>query len=290
MGWKVRLGPQCGSGRNYANFQTEDVKWANKMPSEHVEKKPIDSILAALQAYDGCEFDVRFTKDRVVVLHHDAEFNSRRLLETEFKKLKGFQTLEELIHHPRVINLVNDENKTLWIEAKEDSSRGFRKDLSYCQELGGKITDLLRNSVLRLENVRIISFSPEILIHTRGIRTLRIVPYLFSARDSTIPHYNLKTIAQMFGSLKHRIQYTKKLRIGGLLFSKLYLRGFFSYFQPSLEEIKSMGYADFTLGTEAQTYEEEKAFKDFVVITDYRGERSGGRGENAGPLICHRGL
>jgi hypothetical protein len=260
------------------------------MPSEHIEKRPIDSILAALQAYDGCEFDVRFTKDRAVVLHHDARFNRSRLLETEFKELKGFQTLEELIHHPQLIKFVNDEGKTLWIEAKEDSSRGFRKDLSYCQELGEKIADLLRNSVLRLENVRVISFSPEILIHTRGIRTLRIVPYLFSARDSTIPHYNLKTIAQMLVSLKRHIQHTKKLRISGLLFSKLYLRGFFSYFQPSLEKIKSMGDADFILGTEAQTYEEEKAFKDFVVITDYRGERSGGRGKNSGPLICHRGL
>jgi hypothetical protein len=94
----------------------------------------------------------------------------------------------------------------------------------------------------------------------------------------------------MLVSLKRHIQHTKKLRISGLLFSKLYLRGFFSYFQPSLEKIKSMGDADFILGTEAQTYEEEKAFKDFVVITDYRGERSAGRGENAGPLIYHRGL
>ncbi len=260
------------------------------MPSEHIDKKPIDSILAALQAYDGCEFDIRFTKDRVVVLYHDARFNRSRLFETEFKELKGFQTFEELIHHPRLINLVNDKNKSLWIEAKEDSNRGLRRDLPYCQELGRKIADLLHHSQLRLENVRVISFASEILVSIRGIRTLRIVPYLFSAKDSTIPHYNLKTISQMFISLKHYIPHTRQMGIGGLLFSKLYLRGFFSYFQPSLEEIKNMGDADFILGTEAQTFEEEKVFKDFVVITDYRGERPGRRAENAGPLICHRGL
>ena len=254
------------------------------------KKKPIDSILAALQSYDGCEFDVRFAKDRIVVLHHDARFNRCRLLETDFKDLKGFQTLEELIQHPQLIKLVNDDGKTLWIEAKEDSSRGFRKDIPYCQELGRKVSALIHRSRLRLENVRVISFSPEILVNVSGLRTLRIVPYLFSAKDFVIPHYNLKTIAQMFVSLKRHIQHTKKSRIGGLLFSKLYLQGFFSYFQPSLEEIKSMEDADFILGTEAQTFEEENAFKDFVVITDYRGKRSGGRGENAGPLICHRGL
>jgi hypothetical protein len=32
------------------------------------------------------------------------------------------------------------------------------------------------------------------------------------------------------------------------------------------------------------------AFKDFFVFTDYRGVRKEGRGKNAGPLICHRGL
>jgi hypothetical protein len=162
--------------------------------------------------------------------------------------------------------------------------------LPYCQELGRKISDLIHHSGLRFENVRLISFSPEILVNANGVHTLRIVPYLFSAKDSVFPHYNLKTIAQMFVSLKRHVQRTKQLRIGGLLFSKLYLHGFFSYFQPSLEQIKSMGDADFILGTEAQTYEEEKAFQDFVVITDYRGERSGRRGEKAGPLICHRGL
>lgn len=266
------------------------ILYFQKMPSEHIEKRPIDSILAALQSYDGCEFDVRFTRDRIAVLYHDARFNRCRLLETEFRELKGFQTLEELIHHPQLIKLVNDDGKTLWVEAKEDSSRGFRKDLSYCQELGRKIADLLLHSQLRLEKVRVISFAPEILVNTRGIRTLRIVPYLFSAKDSTIPHYNLKTIRQMFVSLKRHIQHTKKMGIGGLLFSKLYLRGFLSYFQPSFEEIKIMGDSDFILGTEAQTFEEEKAFKDLVVITDYRGERPGRREENAGPLICHRGL
>jgi hypothetical protein len=78
--------------------------------------------------------------------------------------------------------------------------------------------------------------------------------------------------------------------IGGLLFSKLFLRGFFSLFQSAWEEIKSLEKEDFILGTEAQSYKEENDFKDFVIITDYHGERKDGRGKNAGPLICHRGM
>lgn len=258
--------------------------------NKKVEIKSVFSIIKALQSYDGCEIDVRLTKDRVLILYHDATYGKSPLLLTDFKNLKGVQTLEELITHPLVIKLLNDEGKTLWIETKEDASFSLKKDPLICRELAEKTTELLIHSKLHLENVRIISFSSEILKHISGIRTCRIVPYLFSATDFFFPFYNLKTVAQMFVSLKRHIQLTEKMGIGGLLFSKLYLKGFFSLFHQSIEEIKSLGNGDFILGTEAQTFKEEEDFKDFVVITDYHGERKGGRGKDAGPLICHRGL
>lgn len=254
------------------------------------EKFSVSSIAAALQLYDGCEFDVRFTKDRVLVLYHDAKYNCRRLLDTAFRELKGVQTLEELIYHPQVIDMVNNRGKTLWVEAKEDSRLGLKRDIDYCEDIARKIFNLLSRSELRLGNIRIISFSPDILKGINGIRTLRIIPYLFSTTDSFIPRYNLKTAGQMLTSLRRHILNTKKMGIGGLLFSKLYLKGLFSFFQPSLEEVKSLETNDFILGTDAQTLKEEKLFKEFVVITDFLGERRGGRGESAGPLICHRGL
>jgi hypothetical protein len=94
----------------------------------------------------------------------------------------------------------------------------------------------------------------------------------------------------MFLSLWRLIQKSKRMGFDGLLFSKHYIRGFFSLFQPRIEEMVSWKKEGFILGTEAQTFEEEKVFQDFVVITDYRGERKDGRGADAGPLICHRGL
>ena len=254
------------------------------------EAKSISSITEALQLYDGCEIDVRFTRDRVLVLHHDTSCDRRRLLQTDFKDLRGVQTLESLVSHPDVIELTNQKDKTLWIEAKEDTAYGLKKDSLLCTDLARDITDVLRHSRLRLKNVRIISFSTEILKAISHIRTCRIVPYLFTATDSFFPHYNLKTVVQMLTSLKHHIHVTKKMGIGGLLFSKLFLKGFFSLFQSSLEEIKSLEEEGFILGTEAQSYKEEKDFKDFVIITDYRGERTDERGKDAGPLICHRGI
>ncbi len=94
----------------------------------------------------------------------------------------------------------------------------------------------------------------------------------------------------MFKSLRHHILESKKMGIGGLLFYKRYLRGILSLFQPSLDEIRLIGNDDFILGTGVETFEEEKFFKDVVCVTDYRGDRKGGRGKDAGPLICHRGL
>jgi hypothetical protein len=260
------------------------------MHKEKIEKKSLSSIVRALEEYDGCEIDVRLTRDRIPVIFHDARHNSQRLIKTNFRDLKGFLTLDTLIQHPRVIKLINDNGKTLWVEAKEDSNHRKRKDPSLRKETAHRLTKKLMDSGLHLENIRIISFCMEILVHVKGIRKLKIVPYLFSATDHYFPHYNHKTIFQLFQSLRQHMQEVKRLDFNGLLFSKHYLRGFFSIFHPQHEEIISWKEEDFILGTGAQTFQEEKDFKDFVVITDYRGDRREGRGENAGLLICHRGL
>ncbi len=153
-----------------------------------------------------------------------------------------------------------------------------------------RLTAKLSESPLNQDNIRIISFCAEILTHVKGIQKCLIVPYIFSPSDNFIPYYNHKTIFQMFISLKRHMQKAKRKGFNGLLFSKHYLRGFFALFQPRIEEIVSWKEEGFILGTEAQTFQEEKAFKDFVVFTDYRGEREDSRGVGAGPLICHRGL
>lgn len=260
------------------------------MFKEKIEKKSLSSIVRALEEYDGCEIDIRLTRDRIPVIFHDARHNSERLIKTDFKDLKGFLTLDTLIQNPRVIKLINDNGKTLWVEAKEDSNHRKRKDPSLRKETAHRLTKKLMDSGLHLENIRIISFCTEILVHVKGIRKLKIVPYIFSAADHYFPLYNHKTVFQLFQSLRQQIQKAKRLNFDGLLFSKHYLRGFFSIFQPHHEKIASWKEEDFILGTEAQTFQDEKDFKDFVVFSDYRGDRKEGRGENAGPLICHRGL
>lgn len=257
---------------------------------EKAEKKSIASIVKALEQYDGCEIDVRLTRDRILVLHHDSEDRGQRLVKTDYKDLRDVPALAELIQHPRVIQLVNDKGKTLWIEAKEDSVSRIRKDPILRRAMAMRLTAQLMDSNLRLENIRIISFCAEILNHVKGIQTYVIFPYLFSATDCFFPYYNPLTVFHMLVSLRRHIQKAKKMGFNGLLFSKLYLRGFFSSFQPPLELIRSLKRDDFILGTEAQTYKEEKDFKDFTVFTDYRGSREGDRGDGVGPLICHRGL
>lgn len=254
------------------------------------ETKPLTSIVAALEVYDGCEFDVRLTRDRILVIHHDAEVHGQRLINTDYQDLEGISLLDELIRHPQVTQLVNENGKTLWIEAKEDSTFRFKKDPSLRREIALRLMEELTDSGLDLDKITIISFCDKILTHVKGIRRCHIVPYLFSATDSRFPFYNPKTVFQMFVPLQQHIKKSIERGFDGLLFSKHYLQGFFSFFQPSLEKVLSWKTEDFILGTEAQTFAEEMAFKDFFVFTDYRGERKESRGKNASPLICHRGL
>ncbi len=255
-----------------------------------IKKKSLSSIVKALEEYDGCEIDVRLTRDRIPVIFHDARHSGQRLIETDYEDLKGFLTLDTLIQHPRVLELINKNGKTLWVEAKEDSQYLKRKDPSVQKESAQRLTQKLRDSDLQLENIRIISFCTEILVHVKGIRKLKIVPYIFSATDCYYPYYNQKTVVQLFQSLRQHMHKAKRLGMDGLLFSKHYLKGFFSIFHPQYDEIVSWKEDDFILGTEAQTFQEEKDFKDFIIFTDYRGNRRGGRGQNANLLICHRGF
>ena len=173
-----------------------------------IDKKSLSSIVRALEEYDGCEIDVRLTRDRIPVIFHDARHNGQRLIKTDFKDLKGFLTLDTLIQHPRVIRLINDKGKTLWVEAKEDSNHRKGKDSSLQKETAQRLTRKLMDSDLHLENIRIISFCTEILVHVKRIRKLKIVPYIFSATDHYFPYYNHKTVFQLFQSLRQHMQKT----------------------------------------------------------------------------------
>ena len=188
----------------------------------------ISSILGALEVFDGCEVDVRMTKDRILVIHHDAENHRQRLIETDFKDLKGISALDELIRHPRVIRLINEKGKTLWIEAKEDSISGFKKDSSLHKDIAQRLAVKLTGSGLNLDNIRIISFCAEILTHVREIQTYLIIPYIFSPTDNFIPFYNHKTFFQLFMSLRRHMQRAKRIN----------LPKYYAFVMPKLELVK----------------------------------------------------
>ncbi len=260
-----------------------------------MNQNKIESICAALIHYDGCEFDLRLTKDNVLILFHDAWYYQRRIIETNFKDLKNIQiTFKQLIHDPEVEELVNDGNKTLWIEAKEERNQKKKSTELYNKQIADEIQTQLNKSRLNLENIYIISFNASILKNLKDINKLLIVPYYDCssdgklARKQKISFKKLLVYLRMFRSIKHHIQKAKELGLNGLLFPKQYFRGFFSIFQPSLENILTFAGEDVILGTDADTFEEEQYFKDLVVITNYNGKRSSNYRKK--PLIFHGGL
>jgi hypothetical protein len=255
-----------------------------------LQRNTIPSIKAALKEYDGCEFDVRLTRDRVPILFHNVRFGGKRFLDTGFKALGGkVDRFEDLLGDGEVVDLVNKEGKTLWIELKEDTYRAGLPDKRYCRTLGKRVTKLLEASELELEKVQLISFCPQILDHAGGIKAMPIVPYLNCASDSFYPHRNSRTIANMLTPVTRHIKWAAKKEYSGLLFSRLYFQGFFSMLNPPLKVIvKKYQREDFILGTDAYTKKDEEFFRDIVAITDHRGKR--GKKKRKGPLVAHRGL
>jgi hypothetical protein len=206
------------------------------------------------------------------------------------KSLEGkVDRFQDLLEDEEIIKLVNKEGKTLWIEMKEDTYRGGLPDDRYARTLAKRVTGLLEDSDIELEKVHFISFCPQILDHVKGMKTMPIVPYLNCASDSFYPHRNARTVGNMFTSITKHLEWAKKKKYSGLLFTKLYFMGFFSKFNPPLKDvIKKYRKEDFILGTEAQTREDEEFFKEIVTITDYKGKRK--KKKRKGPLISHRGL
>lgn len=259
-----------------------------------MNQNKIESIRMALKIFDGCEFDIRLTKDNILILFHDAWYKQRRIIETNFKDIKNIQTFEQLINDPDVEQLVNDSNKTLWIEAKEERNQKNKSTELYNKQIAEGILKQLHKSHLNLENIYIISFNTTILKTLKGVNKLLIVPYYDCSSDGKfsrkgrISFEKLLAYLGMFRSIKHHIRKAKEMGLNGLLFPKQYFRGFFSIFQPSLENILIFVGKDFILGTDADTYEEEQYFKDLVVITNYNGKRSSNYRKK--PLIFHGGL
>jgi len=252
-----------------------------------MKENTIDAVAAALKSYDGCEFDVRLTRDGELVLHHNSVYKGRPIWNQDRHDMRGVDGFGDLLKDGRMNKGVNEEDKTLWIELKEGSRRGFRRDDDYIKDTAEAVRFALKESALEKNNIRLISFQPLLLRPIRGFKRLPIVPFTYGAYDSGIRHRTPRTYLSGLTPLRTHIENARERGFAGLLFSKMYLKGPLSVIQPSINDIIALAGPKFILGTEAATREEEMAFRKLVVITDHRGKRTG-----KGPmqLICHRGL
>lgn len=252
----------------------------------------IKNLCTILKNHDGCEFDIRLTKDDVLVIFHDACYQEKRVIDTEFKYLQNILSLEQLTTDPKVIKLVNKLHKTLWIEVKEERNVNGKSTDLYNEIIVDKIEKLLKASRLDLNNIYLISFNTSILNKISEFKKLLIVPYFdcssYGERSwkRNIPFDKTLVYIKMLLPLKYHIQRAKELGFNGLLFPKQYLRGFISILQPSIDNILTFAGKDFILGTDADTFEEEQYFRNLVVITNYNGVRSESNFRKQ-PLISH---
>lgn len=252
-----------------------------------MKENTIAAVAAALKSYDGCEFDVRLTRDGELVLHHNPTYKGHPIWDMDRKALRGVDGFKDLMADERVVKAVNEVGKMLWIELKEGSRRGFRRDDEHIKDTAETVRRDLKESGLDKNNIRLISFQPRLLKPIRGFKRLPIVPFTYGTYDSGIRHRTLRTYFHMLTPLRRHIERAKERGFAGLLFSNRFLSGPFSVIQPKISDILAFAGPKFILGTEAKSREEEMAFRDLIVVTDHRGKRTG---QGPKQLICHRGL
>jgi len=92
----------------------------------------LDSLVHAMDLFDGIEFDMRLTKDEQIVIHHDRTVSvdpSRRKKKSPFVEdwdldeliEFGFCSLKMLLEHPLIQKSVQEQGKVLVVESKRPS-------------------------------------------------------------------------------------------------------------------------------------------------------------------------
>ncbi|MCO5269452.1 MAG: glycerophosphodiester phosphodiesterase [Brumimicrobium sp.] len=141
---------------------------------------PQNSIQAFLKAQElpigGIEFDLQYTKDGKIIVHHDDEYRGRMIYQKHYLQLKGLQVLtkESVLSFKKIMKYWEGE-KSLWIELKP-SGLNDKQKVKFVQKVIQTIGD-------RLTNIYFISFD---LLILKELQKHTVLPCLYLGSDATV--------------------------------------------------------------------------------------------------------
>ena len=226
-------------------------KWISSIPIahrglfDHGTPIPENSLLAfknAIAQGYAIELDVHLSKDKEVVVHHDANLlrlsQDKRLLQDlsvlELKEIKLLKTQEYIPTLKEVLELVNGQ-VPVYVEIKQDKEEE-QKNRTRSYLLEQRVLDVLANY---LGPVALLSFDPQTLryISQNAPKLLRGQNFCPQADDLERPHFIIKDILGTLATSRPHFIVYDHMQVPGFIAKGLsYFSTMISYNVNSLED------------------------------------------------------
>ena len=141
----------------------------------------VEGLLFGLNNFDGIETDIRITKDKGLVIHHDPMLKDGTFLvdlTVDELKERGVPSLEDFFSHPDLQGLLK-KGKVLWIETKPNCKGKFPVKREIAQDIYDEFTKLVEQYNIPRDNIHILSFAKELLQpFIKDYKPYPILPYV----------------------------------------------------------------------------------------------------------------
>ncbi|OLS18613.1 MAG: hypothetical protein HeimC2_44250 [Candidatus Heimdallarchaeota archaeon LC_2] len=253
----------------------------------------LEGLKWGLTHFDGVEFDIRLSGQRSLVIHHDPITVDDKLISSMKNsdlKANNLFLLEELLMDKDIISSLKN-GKYLWIELKPNCEGKKNKSRLIADKLYSQLINELDNTKFPKKNIRILSFSKDLLDPVAQDNELKAYPILPYINECNMKFVLFKALPRViYRSLKSHLEECVRKNYKGVLFARQYILGPLALRHPSYEKLTElMSQMDLELGSNLGKVELESEFPLFHRFSDKTDKypRLAKKGE--GQIIAHRG-
>lgn len=253
----------------------------------------LDGLKWGLENFDGVEFDIRLSGNDNLVIHHDPVTADNKLIssmnENDLKSNNMF-LLNEFFMHTDVISSVKN-GKYLWIEIKPNCEGKNNVSSAIADKLYSQLMNELDETKFPKENIRILSFSKDLLDPVAQDNELKAYPILPYINECNLNFVAAKALPKIiFRSLKSHMEECLTKNYQGVLFARQYIMGLLSLRHSSYQKLTElMSKMDLELGSNLGNVELESHFPLFHRFTDKTTQYPRYAKSGEGQIIAHRG-
>ncbi len=245
-----------------------------------------------MKNFDGVEFDIRLSKDKELVIHHDHVISSKEIiseLESEKLKSQGVPLLKDFFQYENARQQIKS-GKALWIELKPNCNNLIRESQEISEDIFQSLMNAIDDFKVPRSSVKILSFSEELLTPFALEGDFPVYQIIPDINECSYKFRIVKALVYILrNSLTWHISKAQEKKYSGVLFARQYLMGLIRLRHPSYTKMKLYIHDGFELGTNLGNVDLESKYPLLHRFTDNTGifPRFAKNGE--GQIIAHRG-